>query len=226
VLPGAGVKGNDETCRFLARMYFCASIRAFARYRPDPFRRLCPQIPGWPGEFTPGAGIADATRAALPMQLPADPRSRLPAGSTAHRVHRDGFTSSWNIAPRPRGAIFHDPGCAAWRAISSPQAGAGPAPARDSKPSRCAASWLQAAGSVLPRPPSPVSTRRSPGLGRRPATRPKSRGWCAILCPCMPSGSFLPSRADLTSLARLPLVLEGRFHCGRSSPAEPDPSTW
>jgi hypothetical protein len=44
-----------------------------------------------------------------------------------------------------------------------------------------------------------------------------SRG-CAILCACVPSGCFLPSRAYLLSLARLPLVSRGVFIAGDHHP--------
>jgi hypothetical protein len=57
---------------------------------------------------------------------------------------------------------------------------------------------------------------------RPPRARPSGgHGMCAILCPCVPSGCFLPSRADLPSLARLPLVSRGVFIAGAFRPAGP-----
>src|ERR1700761_3795870 len=55
---------------------------------------------------------------------------------------------------------------------------------------------------------------RAPPPRGPPPARKKSRGPCAILCACVLSGCFLPSRADLPSLARLPLVSRGVFIAG------------
>jgi len=72
------------------------------------------------------------------------------------------------------------------------------------------------------RPAIAEQQRAAPGTRQAPP-RPavgsgRACGGCAILCACVPSGCFLPSRADLPVVGAAAPRLEGRFHCRWASP--------